>query len=136
MGVVSIQHRGHLHAPIPPVHLYVPPIPYIPHVSWDLGGICTLHMSWGLLGGINTSAKHFLSVSTSICLSVDNSHTSCSPSLWVSSLLDWMPMDVCYGSCCCSSLCSLFIMSQTSSTTAMTTFPLVSVVCSSTSSCL
>ena len=48
-----------------------------------------------------------VSVSTSICLSVHNSHTSCSPSLWLPSLLDWIPMDIYYASFCCSFLCSV-----------------------------
>ena len=74
-----------------------------------------------------------------LCLSVHPfasqfiSHTSCSPSLWAASLLDWMSMDVCYASCCCSFLCSIFIISHISTTMAMTT-PLVTVVCSGTSS--
>ena len=45
-------------------------------------------------------------------------------------------MDVCYASCYCSFLCSVFIISQASATTAMITTPLVSVVCSGTSSIL
>ena len=40
---------------------------------------------------------------------------------------------LCYASCCCSFLCSVFIMSQASTTMTMTTTPLVIVVCSSTS---
>ena len=75
-----------------------------------------------------------ISVGTSICSSVHISHTSCSPSLLVASLLNWMPMDVCYVSYCCSFLCSIFIMSQVSNTTATTTTPPVTIVCSSTSS--
>ena len=53
-----------------------------------------------------------MSVGTSICPSVHNSHIICSPSLWVASLLDWMPMDVCYASCCCSFLCSFHYASS------------------------
>ena len=79
-------------------------------------------------GGTSTSVRHFC-VSTSICLSVHNSHNSCSPSLWVASLLDWMPIDVWYASCCCSFLCSVSIMSQASTTMAVTT-TVVTVVCS------
>ena len=77
-----------------------------------------------------------MSVSTSISLTAHNSHTSCSPSFWVALLLDWMPMDVCYASCCCSFLCSVFIISPAPATMAMTTTPLVTVVCSSTLSLL
>ena len=36
-----------------------------------------------------------VSVSTSVCPSVHNSYTGCSPVLWVASLLDWLPMDLC-----------------------------------------
>ena len=84
----------------------------VPHMSWDLGAsvhpIClgvfwgtTVHL-WGIL----------VSVSTPICFSVHNSHASFSPSLWVASLLDWIPMDVCYVSCCCSFLCSFHYVSS------------------------
>ena len=45
-------------------------------------------------------------------------------------------MDVCYASCCCSFLCSVFIMSQTSSTMATCTTSQAVVVCSHTSSLL
>ena len=84
-----------------PVHLYVLLIPYVPHMSWDLGA--SIHaichgVFWGAsvhLSGISVS------VSTYIFPLVHNSHTSCFPSLWVASLLDWMPMDACYASCCC-----------------------------------
>ena len=63
------------------------------------------------------------SVIASICLSVHNSHTSCSPSLWVASALDWMPtmyamlhaVDLFFS-------CSVFIISQASTTTAMTSY--------------
>ena len=77
-----------------------------------------------------------MSVSTSICLSVYNSHTKCSPSLWVTSSLDWMPVDVCYIMLLtCSFLSSGIIMSQASTTIAMTT-TLVTILCSSMSSLL
>ena len=74
-----------------PLYIHISPIhQYVPYLPWGLGGICTLvHLS-----------DISVSVSTSICPSVHNSHTSCSPSLWVASLLDIMPMDVCYVSCC------------------------------------
>ena len=45
-------------------------------------------------------------------------------------------MDVCYASCFCSFLCSVFIVSQASTTMAMTPTPPVTVVCSSMSSLL
>ena len=75
---------------------------YLSHMSWGLGGICTPHMSWHLSGGIGTSV-HLSDISVSQyihCSSVHNSHTSCSPSFWVVSILDWMPMDLCSASCC------------------------------------
>ena len=129
-GDFSIQHKGHLYTPIclhapyicmtpiPPIHLYVLPIPYVPYMSWDLGA--SLHPIWLLdfwgasvqLSGISVS------VGTSIAPQFI-SHTSCSSSLWVASLLDWMSIDVCYASSCCSFLCSVFIMSQASTTKAM-----------------
>ena len=105
----------HLYTPIPPVHLYVSPIPYVPICHRDLGAsvhpIC-LGVFWG---DISTSVRHSVSVGTSTCLSVHNSHTSCSPSLSVASLLDWMPMDVYCASCCCPffvvfSLCLTFLL--------------------------
>ena len=96
----------HLYTPRLPIHLYVLPTPCVPNMSWDMGDICTPHMSLGLLGASVYLSGISVSVSATICLSVHNSHTSCSPSLWVASLLDWVPMDVCYASCCCSFLCS------------------------------
>ena len=99
---------------------------------WGWGHLYTPYV-WDLLGGISTFFWHF-GVSQYIhCLSVHNSHVSCSPSLPVASLLDLMLMVVCYASCCCTFLCS-FIMSQASPTTAMTTTPLVTVVSSGMSS--
>ena len=120
-----------------PPYIHMPlhtPIPYVPHMSWGLGGICTLHMSWGLWGASIHLSGISVSVSTLNCLSAHNSPTSCSPSLLIASLLDWMPMDVCNASCCCSFLCSVIIMSQAYTTMAITTTPLVTVVCSSMSS--
>ena len=97
--------------------------PYVTGTWWaSVHPIC-LGFFWGAtvhLWGIS------MSFITSICLS---SHTSCSPSLLVASLLDWMPMDVFCASCCCSFLCSVFIMSQASTTMAMNTTPPVTVVC-------
>ena len=141
-GVVSIRHPYAPHTSIhpytsicpfiPPVHLYVPPITYVPNMSWALGVICIPHMSWGLLGEASVHLSGiFVSVSTSICVLGHSSHASCSQSLWGAVLLDLMPMDACYASCCCFFLCSVFIMSQASTTTAMTTTsPQVTVVCS------
>ena len=84
------------HTSVFPIPLYICMFFYVPHMSWGLGGICTPHVSWGLLGVSVHLTGISVSVSTSICLSVHNSHASCSPSLWVASLLDWMPMAVCY----------------------------------------
>ena len=103
------------------IHLYTPYPLYICMFSlYHMFPICHrtqgafvdpihLRVFWGAsvhLSGI------LMSVSTSICPSIHNSHTSCSPSLWVASLLDWMPMDVCYASCCCSFLCSYHYVSS------------------------
>ena len=102
-----------------PIHLYAPYslyiclFSYVSHMSWGLGResvypICT-GVFWGTsvhLSGISVS------VGTSICLSVHNSHASCSPSLWATSLLDWMLMEVYYASCCCSFLCSFHYVSS------------------------
>ena len=141
MGVVSI---GGICTPH--IHLYALHTPctsvcspytiYSPYVM-GLGGHLYTPYVLGVFWGASVHLSD-ISVSTdaSICLSVNNSHTSCSPSLWVASLLDWMPMDVCYASCCCSFLCSVFIMSQAFTTMAMTTTPPVTVVCSGTSSLL
>ena len=61
----------------------------------------------GSFGGISTSIRHpFISPS------VHNSHTSCSPSLWVASVLNWMPVDICYASCSSSFLCSFHYVSS------------------------
>ena len=126
----------YIHMPLytPHIHLYIPPIPYVPCMSVGLGGNCTPYMSWGLLGGISTSVRLFC-VSTSICLSVHKSYQLL-PIIVGCFLLDWMPMDVCYVSCSCSFLCSVFIMSQACTTMAKTTAPPVTVVYSSTSSLL
>ena len=66
----------------PPVHLYAPCTSYVPHTP-----VCSPippsvpHMSWGLLGDICTMvhlSDISVFVSTSVCLSVHNTHTSCS----------------------------------------------------------
>ena len=48
------------------------------------------------------------------------------------SVWDWIFLDVCYSLCCCTFLCSF--ISQASTTIAMTTAPLVTVVSSGLSS--
>ena len=131
-------HRGHLYASctsVCPLHPYAPPYPlYICTTlyticsicHWDLGGIFTPHMPWGLWGrGISASVRYFC-VSTSICLSIQNSQTSCFSSLWG---CFFTGLDVCYASCC-SFLYSVFIMSHVSNTTATITTPPVTVLCS------
>ena len=106
-------------------------------MSWDIGGIFTPHMSWGLLGGIHTSLRHFCVCWYIQWPLVHYSHTSYSWSLWVASFLDGMPMDVCYTSWCwLVPFCSVSIMSEASTTKAMTTTPPVIVVSSSMSSLL
>ena len=67
---------------------------------------------FGVLGTSTHLSGILVSVSASICLSVHNSHASCSPSLWGAPLLDWMHLDVCYASCCCSLLCSFHYVSS------------------------
>ena len=112
------QHRGHLYAPyiymplyvcMPPVclyapytlvHLYVLPIPYVPHMSWGNGGISVQAICLAVFEGHQNICQAFLCLSVHPYASQFISHTSCCPSLWVTSLLDWMPMDVCYTSCC------------------------------------
>ena len=107
-----------------PAHLYVFPIRY-----GDSGCICTSHMFWGL-GGHQHSVRHFCVCQYISCLSIPNSHSSCSPSLWVASLLDWIFMDISYAVVL---FFVVFIMSQ-ASTMAMVTTPLMTVVSSGTSS--
>ena len=119
-----------------PVHLHVLPIPYAPHMAWGLGRRLYTTYVLGSFRGISTSVRHFCVCQYIHLSSQFISHTSCFPSLWVASLLDWMSMDVCYASCCCSFLCSVFIMSQVSTTMAMTTTPPVTAVCSGMSSLL
>ena len=120
-----------------PYPLYICMFPYTICTQYVMGmwGDLYTHMSWGLLVAAVHLSNISVSVGTSICLSAHNSYTSCSPSLW-GSLLDWMPMDVCYASLCCNFLCSVFIMPQASTTTAMTTTPPVTVVYSRRSSLL
>ena len=136
------QHRGCLYAPYIHMPLHTPhtsvcsPYNICSPCHGDLGAISPPHLSWGLLGASVHLSGISVSVGTSICLSAHNSHTSCFPSLWGASLLDWMLMDVCYASCCCSFLCSVCIMSQASTTMTATTPTPVTVVCSGTSSFL
>ena len=113
-----------------PRHLYAPMLSCtcvcFPHMIW-MGGIYA-PVCLGL-GGSAHHVRHFSVCQYIHCLLVHQSHASCSPSLWVASLLDWMLMDVCYVSCCCTFLCS-FIMSQASTTMAMTTTPPMTVASS------
>ena len=94
----------------------------------ELGGIYTPHLSWGLLGGISISVMSFLCLLVHPFASQFIHYNSCSPSLWVVSLLDWMPM---YVFMLCFTLlfflCSVFIMSKASTIMAMTTIPPVTV---------
>ena len=124
----------HLYAPIPPLYICMFSLYYMfSKCHGDFGE--HLYTPY-VFGGISTSVRHFCVCQYIHCLSVHNSHTSCSSSLWVASLLEWMPMYVCYASYCRTFLCSVFIMSQASTTMATTTTPLVTAVCSSTSSLL
>ena len=115
----------------------LPVCPYVPICLMDLGAsvhpICH-GVFWGTsvhLLGISVS------VSTSIYLSVHNNQTSCSPLLWAASYCSgclWMyamlhAVDLFFS-------CSVFIMSQASTTTAATTTSPMTVVCSSMSSLL
>ena len=102
-------HPIHPNSPIPPVLLYVLCSPDVMGTWGRHQYISCLELFWGAsvhLSGI------LVSVSTSICLSVHNSHASCCPSFWVASLLDWILMDVCYTSCCCFFLCSFHYASS------------------------
>ena len=117
----------HLNATIPMYISMFPLIPYVPHMTW--GHMYTAYILGSFWGASVHQSGISVSFSTSIFLAVHNSHTSCSPSLWVASLLDWIPMVVCYASCCCSFLFSVFTMSQSSTIMAMTTTPLVTVLC-------
>ena len=109
-----------LYVPIPPVHLYVLHIPYVCHMSWELGRHPYTTCLGSLLGASGHLSGISMSVSTSICLLLHNSHTSCSPLLWVASYWTgciWMsamlhavvPFFV------------VFIMSQASTTKAIAT---------------
>ena len=96
----------------PPIWLYAPYIQMSPYVckppyiqmppvicmSHHIP-LCSIYVmeTWGASVHLSDIS---VSVSTSICQSVHNGHTYCSPSLWVASLLDWMSMDVCFDSCC------------------------------------
>ena len=92
-----------------------------------------LHIIWGWEASIHPiwlgSEGHQLICQAFWCLSVHplSQSVGCF-------LLDWILLDVCYASCCCTFLC-IVIMSQASTTIAMTTTPLVTVV-SSNMSCL
>ena len=109
------------------------PIPCVLICHGDLGASVHPYVL-GSSGAIGTSVSHSNVCQYIHCQSVHNSNTSWSPALWVASLLDWISMVVCYASCCCSFLCDVFIMSQASTIMAMTTTPLVTVMCSCMSS--
>ena len=144
-AMMGCQHRGCLYAPYictPPyiqILLHTPCTsvcsPYTicsPYVMKTWGHLYTSYVL-GSFGGHQYICQAFC-----ICQYIHFPHSSYQsyqllPLLWVDSLLDWMPMDVFYASWCCSFLCSVFIMSQASTTMAMTTTPQVTVVCSSTS---
>ena len=107
---VCLNTPRHLYASMLPLHLYV-----------SRGHLYTI-WGWGHL------YTHTFGV-WGHPLSLSNNHAHCFPSVWVASLLNWMLMDVCYASCCCTFLSS-FIMSQASNTMAIITTPLVTVVSS------
>ena len=126
-GVVS---RGGICMPLyicllyvcPPIHLYAFPYPPCtsvcspsticsPYVMGTYGGSVHLYVL-GSLGGHQYICQAFLCLSVHPFASQFTSNTSCSPLLLVASLLDWVPMDVCYASCYCSFLCNVFIMSH------------------------
>ena len=143
-GMGGCQHRGCLYAPHmsvhAPVHVHTPPYIHMPSIlpctsvcspyticfPYVMGtGGASLHpiCLGSLLGASVHLSSISVSVSTSTALLVHNSHTSCCPSLWVTSLPDWIPLGLCYASCCCSFLCSVFIMSQACTTMSTTTTP-------------
>ena len=83
-----------------PLHLYAtcttiwPPYTIMfPICHGNLGAsICPI---WhGVFWGISTSVIHFCVCQCIMCPSVHNGHTSCSPALWVTSLMNLMPLDV------------------------------------------
>ena len=93
------------HAPCLPPYILCTSVcsPYTicsPNVMGTLGA-CVPPICLGVFGQHQYICQAFCVYQYIHCLSVHKSY-SCSPSLWVASLLDWMPMDVCYGSCCCS----------------------------------
>ena len=128
----NCQYRGylytpiHLYAPINPcappyplyICMYVTPIPYIPHMSWALGGICTSVRPFCVYPSIHPVACQFITV-----IPVAPHHCGL-PSLG----LDAYGCMLCFMLLTCSFLCSVFIMSQASITKATTTTPLVTVV--------
>ena len=150
--------KGHLYTQyicMPPVFLYplyictphtsVPPYPkYICMFSvYHMFPIChgdlraSVHpICLGVFWGASVHPSGILvAVCTSICPLVHNSDTCCSPSLWVASLLDW----ILWMSALLHAVVpffTFFIMAQGSTTMAMTTTPLVTVVFSSTLSLL
>ena len=112
MPPVYLYFPVHLYAPIclnTPIHLYAPyPLyivcfPIFPICHGELGvHLYTSYVLWYFWGVSVHLSGILVPVITSICLSVHITHASCSPSLWVASLLDWVLIDVCYVSCCCS----------------------------------
>ena len=102
MGVVNI---GGIHThPCMSIHPHTSICPSIPPCTsicfslYHMFPIChgdlgaSLHpMSWVFLGCISMSIRNFCICWYIHCFSIHNSHTRCSPSLWVVSLLDWIP---------------------------------------------
>ena len=135
MPPIHLDDPIYLYAPIPPVHLYVLLVPYVPHMSRGLGGNLYTPYNLGSFGGISTSVRHF-----GVCwyihyLSVQKSHASAPHHcgfllywtwcLWMSAMLHAVvPFFV------------VFIMFKASTTMVMTTTPLVTVVSSGLSSLL
>ena len=133
---------------MPPVHLYAPVYicmsPYtsmLPMCHGDSGGICSPHMSWGLLGQhlyITTSVRHFC-VCQYIHLLLSSQWSY--PLLPIivgcfSNGLDAYGYILSFLLLTCSFLCSVFIMSHASASKVMTTTPPLTDVYSGTSSLL
>ena len=131
----GLQHRGCLYTPILP---YAPhhsctsvcsPIPYVPHMSLRLGGQLYTPYVLGVLG----ASVHLSGISVPryihLLLSLEQSN-QLFPIIVGCFLLVRTSMDVCYALCCCSFHSHALIMSQASTTMAMTTTSLVTEVCS------
>ena len=122
----------------PSVHHMSPYTPVCSTCHGDFGGICTPHMSWEFSGHlyIGTSIRHFC-VCQYICLPLSSYKSHQLLPISVGHFSTGLDAYRCMLSfMLLTFLCSVFILSQGSATTAMITTTPVTVVCSSTSSLL